>query len=123
MTIVVSDHAADRARERLGVPRRAVRRMAERAWQSGAPVRVSRHHGDCETAGRASGNGIFVFSVDDGRVTLLTVLYAAHAMPDESVAKIHAMYGVERASVKQMIRRRARRGKRGRMQAWHFGTT
>ncbi len=73
--IVVTDHAISRARERLGVPRRSVRRLVERAWHDGAEIRVASHYKGQLSVGRQLANGIFVFVVDGGVASCATVLY------------------------------------------------
>ena len=75
LPVIVSQHAEQRGRERLGLNRRAIRRAAERAIVSGAPARNAsmQHPG---TISRLHGNGIYVFSAKDEAVVLVTVLRA-----------------------------------------------
>lgn len=36
--MIVSDHAAKRIRQRVGIPKRSVQKWAERAWREGLPM-------------------------------------------------------------------------------------
>ena len=41
--MIISDHADERARKRLGISRKAVARMALKAWEKGAPEPYEGH--------------------------------------------------------------------------------
>lgn len=71
----VSCHAAKRAAERMGIPRRAIRRLARKAWQSGWAVDPKRRAASWNTAStyRRHGAFVFVFVHDDDFPQLVTV--------------------------------------------------
>ena len=85
--IVVTAHVIERARERLGVPRRSVRRLVERAWREGATCRVGARFTGQASFGRQFANGIFIFVLEAGVASCTTVLYANIAAPDEEMLR------------------------------------
>jgi len=68
----ISRHGEQRVRERLGLPRRAVRRTVERAWTNGVPARDAKVTTEYEV-NRIWGGFCFVFGVTDAGVVLVTV--------------------------------------------------
>lgn len=44
MKVVVSRHAGKRAKQRMGIPKRAVQRLAESAWKKGTPHNKMKGH-------------------------------------------------------------------------------
>ena len=69
MEIVITQYAADRMRERLGVPRRSVRRLVERAWCSGLELGFPGPYGIRKICGgviycfRKAGNAVHCVTV------------------------------------------------------------
>ena len=74
MAIILTDHSEVRARQRLGLNRRALRRMAALAWSRGALIRHPVK--EPSQVARRFGNGIWIFAMLDPDVVLLTVLWA-----------------------------------------------
>lgn len=77
--IVVTKHAQQRARERLGLKRRAVQRTAEIVWATGGLTRGSRDLFDSnpDRVHKLWGDHAFVFRLNEcGRWFLVTVIPA-----------------------------------------------
>ena len=67
----VTRHAVERIRERMGLPKRAALRAAERAWTTG--VRLPGRAKDADAGHTAIQYGAFVF-IFNSEATLVTVL-------------------------------------------------
>jgi hypothetical protein len=78
--MIISDHADERARKRLGISRKAVARMALKAWEKGAPEPYEGHRYTIEKmiqaypmrSIRAYGGYIWIYgTANDGSDTVL----------------------------------------------------
>lgn len=79
MEIVISRHVVDRARERLGVPRRSVRRLVEAAWERGARVCTTMH---ADHQRRLWAGGVFCFWLTERGCVCSTVFWRADQAPE-----------------------------------------
>ena len=70
--IEITDHGFDRARERLGIKRKAVARAVATAWESGIPVKYGVYSPG--TIVKAWRGARFVFAIDTETPRLVTVL-------------------------------------------------
>jgi len=74
VNVVITRHACKRARERIGIPARAVHRAVQRAWSAGRVVIDAKTY-DPVSVCRVYGEFLFVFiRSGDGEMTCVTVL-------------------------------------------------
>ncbi len=106
--IIVTNHGDRRCRERLGLPRRAVQRTVERAWEHGAGVRGGAVR-DVATDAivKVWSRHLFVFQDHGSEVRLVTV------MEDKHVEELRA--GLRREQDRQSILAARREMRRQRM--------
>ena len=106
MEIVVTQHAERRARERAGLPRKAVRAAAMRAWLNGIAVDVAVPEPGAIV--KAHGGGRWVFVVEASQVRCVTVLRRKFAVEDTSGYRAEALRHAARNSRRaHMLRRKA----------------
>lgn len=118
MGVILSTHGRQRARERLGLKRKAVQRAVDTAWARGVPSTHVRRAVESNMTTREWRGAVFVFSVTEVAVTLVTVLPAK--VIDENLAgyRAHRFYQEQRAE--RRVRRRGRRGSGG--ETWRSST-
>jgi hypothetical protein len=89
LPLIVTRHAVQRCRQRLGLKRRAVARTAERALKDGRRSDSAGHgHVDPDAIFRLWLDHMFVFRRAQGRITLITVTPRRPRLtPDEDRAR------------------------------------
>lgn len=111
LDIHISEHAMMRCRERLGLPRRAVRRAVERVWSVGVTVCVDAHY-----TTKVRGGFEYIFALHPELVVLVTVLRESDADSEETLG----------AMGQRILSARDRRGRtlvRGRLVQQHAART
>jgi hypothetical protein len=73
--VLISRHGEQRVRERLGLPRKAVRRTVEKAWRDGVACAATTLDGvSSDYIGRLWSGYRFVFATEKGLPELVTVI-------------------------------------------------